>query len=301
MVFITPLDHTIQYICNGLTHSTWFARARADEECSQILPKSIQVPFPWCPARSLRGHPKSAAIGQGPFRTRHVAKRNYRSIAGVTASWVELSAAAGADRRHSFWCCFAAGAWCTSFQGQPARSKHDLLRGLLVCFWCSSHTQDTTPSELCWSHLSFFFFAGVNRILNTEDALLLVLDENTSWDSLHVASMICFGVCQYDIPHTHTWYVTQWTLLISSLLLLLRRYESHTERRKMHAHTHTWYVTRWTLLIASLFFLLCRYESHTKRRKHTHTDTHTSLVSLLYWCKSANLSQNLRQSATGFS
>ena len=300
MVFITPLDHTIQYICNGLTHSTWFARARADEECSQILPKSIQVPFPWCPARSLRGHPKSAAIGQGPFRTRHVAKRNYRSIAGVTASWVELSAAAGADRRHSFWCCFAAGAWCTSFQGQPARSKHDLLRGLLVCLWCSSHTHDTTPSELCWSHLSFFSLQvwigyWTLRMLCCWCLMKILLGTACMWQAWFVLG----SVSMTFITHTHDMSPSE--LCWSHLFFFFFAGMNHILNAEKCTHTHTRYVTRWTLLIASLFFLLCRYESHTKRRKHTHTDTHTSQVSLLYWRKSANLSQNLRQSATGFS
>ena len=51
-----------------------------------------------------------------------------------------------------------------------------------------------------------FLFAGVNQTLNTEVALLLVLGENLSRGSLHVASTICFGVCQYGVPlsHTHT-------------------------------------------------------------------------------------------------
>lgn len=228
----------IQYICNlpDSTHSTWFTRARADEECSQIFPKSIQVPFLWRPARSLRGHPKSAAIGQGPFCTRHVVQRNCRSITGVTAWWDELSAAAGADRWHGFWCCFAAGAWCTSFQGQPARSKHDLLWSLSVCLWCSSHTHNTTPSD--FADLIFYF-------------------------------SLCR--CESDIEHWGCFAVGAWW---KSLQGQPARGEYDlfwglSVWRSSLSLTHTHYITPTKLWWSHLFLFFCRYESHWTQ-KHTH-------------------------------
>ena len=232
----------IQYIRNGLTHSTWFTRARADEECSQIFPKSIQVPFLWHPARSLRGHPKSAAISQGPFCTRHVAQRNCRSVTGVTAWWDELSAAAGADRWHGFWCCFAAGAWCTSFQGQPACSKHNLLWGLLVCLWCSSPTHDTTPSD--FADLIFYFSL---RRCESDTEHWGCFAVGAWWKS--VQGQPARG--KYDLfwglsvwrsslthTHTHTHDMTPTKLWWSHLFFssFLSAGMNHTEHRNTHTH-----------------------------------------------------------------